>query len=265
MNEQEIFKITGMSCAACSAKVERRLNKLAHIAATVNLATERAVVQFDSDKTSVAEIVNIINDLGYKAQIATEVSRDQEKDQREREILRLRTELIMAAILSLPLILAMLLALVKPDATFLHNDYFQLAIATAMQLSINTRFYRNAYRALCAKSANMDVLIAIGISAAYFLSLYNVFFQQTSHGMMKDLYFEAAAVIVTFVLLGKYLEAVAKDKASEAIKKLMGLQAKTARVIRDRYRYPNRKHTGGRSSGCQTRRKDTGGWHCGGR
>jgi len=118
------------------------------------------------------------------------------------------------------------------DIPFFHNEYFQLIVATPVQFIIGFRFYKNAYRALRSGSANMDVLIAMGTTAAYFYSIYNAFFAP-HEGMMKELYFESSAVIITLILFGKYLEAVAKGRTSEAIKKLMGLQAKTARVIRD--------------------------------
>ena len=109
-----------------------------------------------------------------------------------------------------------------------------MIVTTPVQFIIGFRFYKNAFYALKAKSANMDVLIAMGTSAAYFFSIYNAFFVPAEPGtMMKELYFEAGAVIITLILLGKYLEAVAKGKTSEAIKKLMGLQAKTAKVVRD--------------------------------
>jgi Cu+-exporting ATPase len=107
----------------------------------------------------------------------------------------------------------MILSLIGINIPFLHNPYFQLLIATPIQFIIGFRFYKNAFLAIKAKSPNMDVLIAMGTSAAYFFSLYNVFFQKLQPGaMMKDLYFEAAAVIITLILLGKYLEAVAKGK-----------------------------------------------------
>ncbi|MCX7922269.1 MAG: heavy metal translocating P-type ATPase [Clostridia bacterium] len=230
------LKITGMSCAACSAKVERKLNKMEGvIKAAVNLATEKAAVEYDSSKVKVSDMIKAIEVLGYNAQKAEEVSIDREKEQREKEVRRLRIELITSAILSSPLIMAMLLSMVHLDIAFLHNAYFQLIVATPIQFFIGARFYKNAYHALRAKSSNMDVLIAMGTSAAYFFSVYNTFFQEVKPGMMgmKDLYFEAAAVIITLILLGKYLEAVAKGKTSEAIKKLMGLQAKTARIIRN--------------------------------
>ncbi|NLD49266.1 MAG: copper-translocating P-type ATPase [Clostridiaceae bacterium] len=228
------LKISGMSCAACAAKIEKRLSKMEGvIKAAVNLATEKASIEYLPSRVKTSDVVKTIEALGYKAEKAEE-SRDREKEQREKEIKKLRIELIASALLSSPLIMAMLLTLVNLDIAFLHNEYFQLIVATPVQFIIGFRFYRNAYHALRAKSANMDVLIAMGTSAAYFFSIYNAFFAPHKEGMMmKELYFEAAAVIITLILLGKYLEAVAKGKTSEAIKKLMGLQAKTARVLRN--------------------------------
>jgi len=229
------LNLTGMSCAACAAKIEKKLNKLEGVQkATVNFATGKATVEYDATKVKVSDMIKAVETLGYNAARAEEVSRDREKEQREKEIKRLRTELIISAVLSSPLIIAMLFTLMGIDIAFLHNEYFQLIVATPVQFIIGFRFYKNAFYALRAKSANMDVLIAMGTSAAYFFSIYNAFFQPAKEGMMmKELYFEAAAVIITLILLGKYLEAVAKGKTSEAIKKLMGLQAKTARVIRN--------------------------------
>ncbi len=232
-NNRVELKITGMSCAACSAKIEKRLGKMEGVsAAAVNLATEKANVEFDPSIVKVSDIINVVGNLGYQAEKIEDISQDREKAQREKEIKKLRNELITSAVLSSPLILAMVLSLLKLDVAFLHNQYFQLVIATPVQFIIGWRFYKNAYHALKAKSANMDVLIAMGTSAAYFFSIYNAFFVPEKPGvMMKELYFEAGAVIITLILLGKYFEAVAKGKTSEAIKKLMGLQAKTARVV----------------------------------
>jgi len=229
------LKLIGMTCASCAAKIEKKLNKLdGVIKASVNLATEKAAIEYDSSKVKISDMIKAIEALGYKAERVEETGRDREKEQRDREISRLRFELIISAVLSSPLIMAMLLTLFRIDLAFLHNEYFQLIIATPIQFIIGFRFYRNAFYALRAKTANMDVLIAMGTSAAYFFSIYNAFFQPAKPGMpMKQLYFEAAAVIITLILLGKYLEAVAKGKTSEAIKKLMGLQAKTARVMRN--------------------------------
>jgi P-type Cu+ transporter len=235
-NKAEL-KITGMSCAACSAKIEKKLNKMDGIEkATVNLATERASIEYNVSKIKVSDIIKTIQALGYEAEKAEEVNQDKEKEQREKEIKTLKLTLIISAVLSTPLVLAMILSILNLDIpllSFLHNPYFQLIVATPVQFIIGFRFYKHAFYALRSKSANMDVLISMGTSAAFFFSLYNVFFEEVQQGMMKNLYFEAAAVIITLILLGKYLEAVAKGKTSEAIKKLMGLQAKTARVIRN--------------------------------
>ncbi|HEY8464231.1 MAG TPA: heavy metal translocating P-type ATPase [Bacillota bacterium] len=229
------LKITGMSCAACAARIEKKLAKMEGITkAVVNLATEKAAVEFDRSKLKVSDIIGAIAALGYGAAKEPEVSRDLEKEQQEKELKRLRRELTIAAVLSSPLILAMVLTLLGIDIPFLHDWRFQIVLATPVQFIIGYRFYKNAYYALRAKSPNMDVLIAMGTTAAYVYSVYNALFQKPMPGtMMKDLYFEAAATIITLILLGKYFEVVAKGKTSEAIKKLMGLRAKTARVIRN--------------------------------
>lgn len=228
------LQISGMSCAACSAKIEKKLNKLNGVRlAVVNLTTEKATIAYNSSEIKVSEMVKVIETLGYGAEKTEEITQAKEKEVREKEIKKLRISLIISILLSSPLLLAMIFSLVGLDIPFLHNAYFQLIIATPIQFVIGFRFYKHAFYALRSKSANMDVLISMGTSAAYFFSLYNVFFEPAKMGGMKDLYFEAAAVIITLILLGKYLEAVAKGKTSEAIKKLMGLQAKTARVIRN--------------------------------
>jgi Cu+-exporting ATPase len=228
------LNLGGMSCAACAARIEKKLNSLEGVEkAAVNFATAKATVKYDRALIKVADLVKTVENLGFRATPVEQVTRDQEKEVREKEIKRLRKEVWLAALLSSPLLLAMLLSLVGIDLPLLHNAYFQLVLTTPIQFGIGFRFYKNAYYALRAKSPNMDVLIAMGTSAAYFFSIYNGFFVPAAPGKMQALYFEASAVIITLILLGKYLEAVAKGKTSEAIKKLMGLQAKTARVIRD--------------------------------
>lgn len=233
MIKKETLKISGMSCAACSARVEKVLGRMDGVySAVVNLASEKASVEYDSSKIKVSDIIKAVDSIGYKAERADEISSDREKEQREKEIRRLRLELVISAVLTAPLLFSMLLMVTGIDIPFFHNEYFQLIIATPVQFIIGFRFYRNAYHALRSRSANMDVLIAMGTTASYFFSIYNAFFAGHGHEM-KELYFETSAVIITLILLGKYLEAVAKGRTSEAIKKLMGLQAKTARVVRD--------------------------------
>jgi len=232
-NKAEL-KISGMTCASCAARIEKKLSNLDGVKkAFVNLASEKASIEYDRAKINVQDMVQAIEALGYGAQRVEEITGDREKEQREKEIKSLRRTLIASIVLSSPLILAMIFTLLMIDIPFLHNEYFQIVIATPIQFIIGYRFYKHAYLALRAKSPNMDVLIAMGTSSAYFFSLYNAIFQPMPASGMKSLYFEAAATIITLILLGKYLEAVAKGKTSEAIKKLMGLQAKTARVIRD--------------------------------
>ncbi len=233
---QANLKISGMTCAACSARIEKKLNTLEGVKqANVNLTTERASISFDSNRIKVGAMIDAIKALGYSADKIEDISRDQEKELKETEIRNMRIALLASALLSLPLVTAMVLSMFdvqSPLLAILHNQYFQLAVATPVQFVIGARFYKQSYYALRSGSANMDVLIAMGTSAAYFFSLYNVFFETVPAGMMKDLYFEASAIIITLILLGKYLEAVAKGKTSEAIKKLAQLQAKTARVVR---------------------------------
>lgn len=234
MKQKEVLKISGMTCAACSAKIERKLNKLDGVEnVNVNLIAEKATFDYNESKLKLKDIVNMIQALGYGAEEEKDISSDKDKEKREKEIKRIRFELIISAVLSLPLVIAMITAMLGIKIEILHNAYLQLLIATPVQFIIGFRFYRGAFYAIKSKSPNMDVLVVMGTSAAYFYSVYNVFFQVVKMGMMKDLYFEASSIIITLILLGKYLEAIAKGKTSEAIKKLIGLQAKTARVIRN--------------------------------
>ena len=231
MKQKEVLKISGMTCASCSAKIERKLNKLDGVEnVNVNLIAEKATFDYNENKLKLNDIVNLIQGLGYGAEIEKDVNDDKEKKKREKEINRIKIELIISSVLSLPLIIAMFTMLFGIKIEILHNAYIQLLLASLVQFGIGFRFYKGAYYALKSKTTNMDVLVVMGTSSAYFYSLYNVFFQTS---IMKDLYFEASAIIITLILLGKYLEAIAKGKTSEAIKKLMGLQAKTARVIRN--------------------------------
>ena len=228
------LNITGMSCAACAARIEKKLGRLPGVGkAGVNFSTEKATVEFDPAQIKISDMIHAIESLGYGAAKADEISQDKEKEARERETKQLRRSLIASILLSSPLVLGMILSLARIDVPLLHNPYFQLALATPIQFIIGWRFYRHAFYALRSGSANMDVLIAMGTSASYFFSLYNVFSERAQMGGMKNLYFEASAVIITLILLGKYLEAAAKGKTSEAIKKLMSLGAKTARVVRN--------------------------------
>ncbi len=219
--------VEGMTCAACSTRVEKVLNKLEGVVkATVNLSTNKAIVEYPSGAIDEDILVKTVEKAGYKAEVELERDLDREKEMREKEIKSLKTSFIISAILSLPLFSAMFFHMAGIH-TILTNGWFQLILATPVQFLIGYRFYKGAYNSLRGGGANMDVLVSMGTSAAYFYSIYNLIIG------VHEYYFEASAVIITLILLGKTFEAVAKGKTSEAIKKLMGLQPKTARIIKD--------------------------------
>ena len=223
--------IEGMTCAACSTRVEKALNKVDGVsAANVNLSTNKAMIEFPSGAVEVDTLIQTVEKAGYKAELEIERDLDREKELREKEIKSLKTSFIISAILSIPLFSAMFFHMAgvhNPFSNLLNNGWFQLVLATPVQFIIGARFYKGAYNSLRGGGANMDVLIAMGTSAAYFYSIYNLLIG------VHEYYFESSAVIITLILLGKTFEAVAKGKTSEAIKKLMGLRPKTARVVRN--------------------------------
>lgn len=229
------FEITGMTCAACATRIEKGLNRLDGVAsANVNLALEKATIEFNPSEVTIADIIAKVEKLGYGAHQNKE---DKESvDYREKHIKDQQRKFIISVIFSLPLLWTMIghfsftSFLYVPD--FLMNPWVQLILATPVQFIIGKQFYVGAYKALRNGSANMDVLVVMGTSAAYFYSVYQAIITAgTHHG--PHLYFETSAVLITLILLGKLFEARAKGRSSEAIKKLMGLQAKTAIVVRD--------------------------------
>jgi Cu+-exporting ATPase len=232
-----------MTCATCALRIEKGLKNVAGVnLASVNLATEKATVEYDPKLVEEGQFEKLIRDLGYDAiqepsqdldtQAAVD-STDREKELRQREARKLRVSFIVSASLSVPLLVAMFAGLFNIEALmFLHNPIVQLALATPVQFVIGYRFYKHAYKSLRSGSPSMDVLVALGTSAAYLYSIYNGFLRSLPVGQSPALYFEASAIIITLVLLGKLLEAVAKGRTSEAIKRLIGLQPKTARVLR---------------------------------
>ncbi|MFD0958905.1 heavy metal translocating P-type ATPase [Paenibacillus chungangensis] len=233
------LQITGMTCAACANRIEKGLNKLEGIQqANVNFAMETAHVQFNPSQVTLQQMQHRIDKLGYQA--VPKQNRDDAGDNRDRELSIQKRKLIASALLSLPLLWSMVTHfsftswIWMPDIFM--NPWFQLVLATPVQFIIGWQFYIGAYKALRNKSANMDVLIALGTSAAYFYSVYlsmqwGVNGSDAHHG--PSLYFETSAVLITLVILGKLFESRAKGRASDAIKALMGLQAKSAIVLRD--------------------------------
>ncbi|MHA4164356.1 heavy metal translocating P-type ATPase [Bacillus cereus] len=237
VSDKAEFTVSGMTCAACANRVEKRLNKLDGVnKATVNFALESATVDFNPDEVNVNEMKSAITKLGYKLEVKPD-DQDASTDHRLQEIERQKKKFIISFILSFPLLWAMVSHfsftsfIYLPD--MLMNPWVQLALATPVQFIIGGQFYVGAYKALRNKSANMDVLVALGTLAAYFYSVYLSIQSIGSSEHMTDLYFETSAVLITLIILGKLFEAKAKGRSSEAIKKLMGLQAKTATVVRD--------------------------------
>ncbi|MED0969538.1 heavy metal translocating P-type ATPase [Bacillus paramycoides] len=237
VSDKAEFMVSGMTCAACANRVEKRLNKLDGVSkATVNFALESATVEFNPDEISVNEMKSTITKLGYKLEVKSD-EQNSSTDHRLQEIERQKKKFIISFVLSFPLLWAMVSHfsftsfIYLPD--MLMNPWVQLALATPVQFIIGGQFYIGAYKALRNKIANMDVLVALGTSAAYFYSVYLSIQSIGSSEHMTDLYFETSAVLITLIILGKLFEAKAKGRSSEAIKKLMGLQAKTATVVRD--------------------------------
>lgn len=228
------FDITGMTCAACSTRVEKGLNKMAGVSiANVNLALEKATIEFNPSEVTIADIIAKVEKLGYGAH--QKLDDKETVDHREQAIKKQQNKLILSAILSLPLLWTMVghfsftSFLYVPE--LLMNPWVQMVLATPVQFVIGKQFYVAGYKALRNGSANMDVLVVMGTSAAYFYSVYQAIITAGSHHG-PHLYFETSAVLITLILLGKLFEAKAKGRSSEAIKKLMGLQAKTAVVVR---------------------------------
>mgnify|MGYP001770254341 FL=1 len=234
--EKVTLDIEGMTCAACATRIEKGLNRMEGVtSATVNLATNSAVVEYNEGILSVGDILEKIKKLGYKGQIRNE---EQDHAGRREELLKQKKrQLTISIILSLPLLYTMIahmpVDLGLPLPHILMNPWFQLLLATPVQFYIGGPFYLGAYRALRNKSANMDVLVALGTSAAYFYSLYEAFKTLANPEYMPKLYFETSAVLITLVLVGKYFETLAKGRTTEAISKLLSLQAKEALVIRN--------------------------------
>lgn len=224
------FRIGGMTCAACSARLEKVFSRLPGVSkATVNLATERAVVTAPSGVLSPATIIAAAQRAGFTAEPLSSLAERRAQEEAE-STARERHEgrqLLLAALLTLPLALPMLL---MPFGIHLGLPAeIQLLLATPVQFWIGKRFYVGAYKSLRGGAGNMDVLVALGTSAAWGLSTWNTLLPGTGH----HLYFEASAMVVTLVLLGKWLEGRAKRSAASAIHALMALRPATARIERE--------------------------------
>lgn len=231
--EKSELDITGMTCAACSNRIEKVLNKTEGVqSATVNLTNENALVEYNPSMTDERKIIERIGNLGYGAE--PKKSNEEKLSYKDKELKTMKWKVIIAALLSLPLLVTMLDHLFGADlpAIFM-NPWFQLAFATPVQFILGWQFYVGAYKNLKNFTANMDVLVVMGTTAAYGFSLYQTYLWLNGTVEHPHLYFEASAIIITLILFGKYLETRAKSQTTGAISKLLDMQAKEARVIRN--------------------------------
>ena len=249
------FPVEGMTCASCVNRITRFLNKVEGVeAANVNLASESATVHYDPTQVTVADLVGAVDAAGYVARVEQAASADHETDVAEaaaakaerdeaaaRHAADLRRRLAISAVLTFPLLLGLARMTVAPSLpAFLVNPWFQLALATPVQFWAGSIFYVGAIRALRHKATDMNTLIAVGTSAAYGYSvatiLFPAFFIAAGLGMDGEalpMYFDTSAAIITLILLGRYLEARARSHTSDAIRRLINLAPRTARVLRN--------------------------------
>lgn len=221
------LQIYKMTCAACARHIEEALNKLPGVSATVNVATETANVNFIHGAVTIDDLIAAICNAGYGASEITETTRSEEKSRRQAAYQREFRMFLISAALTLPLVLEMGVMFAGNHGELLPR-WLQWLLATPVQFWIGRRFYIGGWHALRSGSANMDVLVALGTSMAYFFSAFVTLFALNQH-----VYFEASAAIITLVLLGKIMEARAKGKTSEAIEALIKMQPKTASVERN--------------------------------
>ena len=222
------LKVIGMDNPHCLGTVKDALNLVNGIISKEMYINENAFIKYDPKQTSAEEIKKAIKNAGYDAVEQTGLTNDREKEAREREIKRLKWEVMVSFILSIPIFILSFpewFKIIIPYQTIV-----LLILASPVQIILGYRFYTGTYIGLMNKTANMDTLIAVGTGAAYIYSVLATFLPKIFPG---NVYYDTSAIIITFILLGKYLEAITKGKASEAIRKIIGLQAKTAIVIKN--------------------------------
>lgn len=243
--ENANFKVTGMSCASCASSIESAILTIPGVVeCNVNFGAEKAAVKYNSRKTSIQEIQDTVKSAGYSAYHLQEQEMfrgedDPEKAARKAESRHLIRKIIIGSVISIILIIGSLPMMTGLQLSFipswLHNPWLQLILTAPVQFWCGYRFYIGAGQAFKHHAATMDTLIALGTSAAYFYSVFATVFPDffLNQGLMPEVYYETAAVVITLILLGQWFENRAKRQTSEAIRKLMGLQARDARVIRN--------------------------------
>ncbi|MDD5022619.1 MAG: heavy metal translocating P-type ATPase [Candidatus ainarchaeum sp.] len=230
------FFIIGMHCASCASKIEQKLGSSKGISkAVVNFATSKATLEFDEKIIKIEEIIKIVKSLGYElSEENADGSRDHEKEEREKEIRMLRNNLNYSILFTIPVVLLALPEMLGELSPFEFPEFIMKNMAliqflfTTSILLINRNMFFIGFRSLIERSPDMYSLVALGVGTAYAYSIFVGF-----NIIEGSLYYETAALLLTFILLGKYLETSAKGKTSEAIKKLIGLQPKTAIILRN--------------------------------
>lgn len=242
--ENTTLKLRGMSCASCANNIETAIRSVPGVEhCAVNFGAEQATVSYDPHQTDIAAIQNAVDAAGYTAQPVQEdvlaPEDDAERRERQAEHRKLRRKVWISGIVSGVLVIGSLPAMTGLSVPFipmwLHNPWLQLVLTAPILFWAGSSFFINAWKALKRHTATMDTLVAIGTGTAYAYSLFPTLFPAwfTAQGLAPDVYYEAAVVIITLILLGRLLENRAKGQTSEAIRKLVGLQARTARIIRD--------------------------------
>jgi Cu+-exporting ATPase len=231
IHEKITLQIGGMSCINCAKSIEKALNKHEGVYnATVNFATEKLIVEYNPEQISVAGIKKAVQDVGYQVvepEKTTAETEGSESKARSQHIRRLKNLVAASVALSIPVLIFTWVKVLPP----LENNILLFLLATPVQFVIGWTFYVGAYKGLRNKSANMDTLVAMGTSTAWIYSTIVTFAPSIFPG--AGVFFDTSTLIMAFILVGKLLDAIAKGRTSEAIRKLMGLQAKIARVIRN--------------------------------
>ena len=236
--ERQTLPVRGMHCAACVGKVERALTGVPGVErASVNLATEQATVAFDTARTGVPALQQAVEAAGYELGAAPAVrggeAEDRERRAREEEQRRLRRKVIAGAVLSAPLLVGGMPEIFPWTPAWLTDPWLQLLLATPVQFWVGREFHAGFLRDLRHRSASMSTLVSLGTSAAFFFSVAVTLWPHVFHAAGAMHYYETAAVVITLVALGRWLEARARGRTSEAIRRLVSLAPRTARVLRD--------------------------------
>lgn len=232
---KQSFPIRGMRCASCVKVTERALKKVPGVTdAVVNLATERATVTFDTENCTSQQLANSVATTGYTLELEDQ-NEEELKAEKEKDLSQLRSKVFISLLLGALILWGSFPGIMSTAPVFLQNFWIQLLLATPVQFWAGAEFYRTAIAALKHRTSNMDTLVALGTTVAYFYSLFVTVFPEIPMklGMEAMPSFDVSAIVIGLVLLGRYLETRAKTGTSEAIKKLVGLQAKTARVVRN--------------------------------